>query len=290
MEGRGAGRRGVGQYGAGQRAGQRELDQRRASQHRVERHKALVIEDAPDICFLLCETLRQGGFDATGAATGAEGLELAEQLQPDLVTLDLTLPDLDGIEVCRRLRSVSNAYLIILTARGEEPDRLIGLEVGADDYMLKPFSPRELRARVGAMFRRPRLSDPGTFAPGSGPAGSASSRAASQGGSDADSEELRSGELVMDLESRQVTLAGAAVALTRTEFDLLAAFMTRPRRVWERDTLARMVWHTDWPGGDHVIDVHVANLRRKLGDSAHEGRWIHTVRGVGYRFGGSVGG
>jgi DNA-binding response OmpR family regulator len=277
---RSAGQRSAGQYGAGQRGIQRELDQRRADQHRVERHKALVIEDAPDICFLLCETLRQGGFDATGAATGAEGLELAAQLQPDLVTLDLTLPDLDGIEVCRRLRAVSNAYLIILTARGDEPDRLIGLEVGADDYMLKPFSPRELRARVGAMFRRPRLNDPGPFVPGAG----------STGAPDPDADELRSGDLVMDLESRQVTLAGQAVPLTRTEFDLLAAFMGRPRRVWERDTLARMVWHTDWPGGDHVIDVHVANLRRKLGDSAHEGRWIHTVRGVGYRFGGSAGG
>jgi DNA-binding response OmpR family regulator len=259
-------------------------DERAAQGHGVDRRRALVIEDAPDICFLLCETLRQGGFDASGATTGAQGLQLASRLQPDLVTLDLSLPDLDGIEVCRRLRAVSNAYLIILTARGEETDRLVGLEVGADDYMLKPFSPRELRARVGAMFRRPRLDDPGPFtgdpaAPG-GPAVG--------GARDPDATELRCGDLVVDRESRQVTLAGEPVALTRTEFDLLAAFMSRPRRVWERDTLARIVWHTDWPGGDHVIDVHVANLRRKLGDTAHEGRWIHTVRGVGYRFGGSV--
>jgi DNA-binding response OmpR family regulator len=243
------------------------------------RPKALVIEDAPDICFLLCETLRQGGFDAFGAATGAEGLDVVSRLQPDLVTLDLTLPDLDGIEVCRRLRAMSNAYLIILTARAEETDRLIGLEVGADDYMLKPFSPRELRARIVAMFRRPRLADPGPSAPG----------AEAPAGPDTDADQLRRGDLVLDRESRQVTLAGRAVPLTRTEFDLLAAFMSKPRRVWERDTLARLVWHTDWPGGDHVIDVHVANLRRKLGDNAHEGRWIHTVRGVGYRFGGPGG-
>jgi DNA-binding response OmpR family regulator len=243
------------------------------------RPKALVIEDAPDICFLLCETLRQSGFDTSGAKSGAEGLEVAAQLQPDLVTLDLTLPDLDGIEVCRRLRAISNAYLIILTARAEETDRLIGLEVGADDYMLKPFSPRELRARVVAMFRRPRLADPGPFAPGAEAAGAA----------DPDADQLCRGDLVLDRESRQVTLAGRAIPLTRTEFDLLAAFMSKPRRVWERDTLARLVWHTDWPGGDHVIDVHVANLRRKLGDNTHEGRWIHTVRGVGYRFGGPGG-
>jgi DNA-binding response OmpR family regulator len=267
VEGHSIGQHSVGEHGVGQ--------------HSVTagRPKALVIEDAPDICFLLCETLRQGGFDASGATTAAEGLELASQLQPDLVTLDLTLPDLDGIEVCRRLRAISNAYLIILTARAEETDRLIGLEVGADDYMLKPFSPRELRARVGAMFRRPRLADPGPFAPG----------AEAAAGADPDADQLCRGDLVLDRESRQVTLAGRAVPLTRTEFDLLAAFMSKPRRVWERDTLARLVWHTDWPGGDHVIDVHVANLRRKLGDDAHEGRWIHTVRGVGYRFGGPGG-
>ena len=262
-------------------ADRRDDDRRDHARHTADRRRALVIEDAPDICFLLCETLRQGGFEASGATTGAQGLQLASRLQPDLVTLDLSLPDLDGIEVCKRLRAVTNAYLIILTARGEETDRLIGLEIGADDYMLKPFSPRELRARVGAMFRRPRLTDPGPFtgdpAPGSRDAGR-----------DPDAPELRCGDLVVDRESRQVTLAGDPVALTRTEFDLLAAFMSRPRRVWERDTLARMVWHTDWPGGDHVIDVHIANLRRKLGDSAQKGRWIHTVRGVGYRFGGSA--
>jgi len=231
----------------------------------TDRRIALVIEDAPDICLLLCDTLRQAGFDASGAGTGTQGLEQAHRLQPDLVTLDLTLPDIDGIEVCRRLRTSTNAYIIMLTARAEETDRLIGLEVGADDYMIKPFSPRELRARVGAMFRRPRLADPGE------PDGAAAV--------------LQIGDLMVDQESREVTLAGEPVALTRTEFDLLVAFMSRPRRVWERETLARHVWRTDWPGDDHVIDVHVANLRHKLGDSAIDGHWVHTVRGVGYRFG-----
>jgi DNA-binding response OmpR family regulator len=233
----------------------------------VEQRKALVVEDAADVCLLLRETLRQAGFDAVGAATGAQGLKLAADLQPDLVTLDLSLPDMDGVEVCRRLRSATNAYIIMLTARAEETDRLVGLEMGADDYMVKPFSPRELRARVGAMFRRPRLADPG--AEQAAPA------------------LLQFGELAVDRESHQVTLADRPVALTRTEFELLVAFMTRPRRVWERETLARHVWRTDWPGDDHVIDVHVANLRRKLGDDAKTGRWVQTVRGVGYRFGSS---
>ena len=233
-----------------------------AAEHR---RTALVIEDAPDICMLVCDTLRQAGFDATGAGSGARGLELAGKLSPDLVTLDLTLPDIDGIEVCRQLRAVTNAYVIVLSARDEETDRLIGLEVGADDYMVKPFSPRELRARVGAMFRRPRLDDPG---------------------SDHEPSVLRFGEMRVDRDGREVTLDGTPVALTRTEFDLLVTLMSRPHRVWERDTLARVVQHTDWPGDDHVIDVHVANLRHKLGENGREPRWVQTVRGVGYRFGG----
>ena len=229
-----------------------------------ERRRALVIEDAADIRLLLCETLRQAGFEATGAGTGGQGLQLAERLQPDLVTLDLTLPDIDGIEVCRQLRSRTSAYLIMLTGRDEETDRLTGLEVGADDYMIKPFSPRELRARVGAMFRRPRLPDPDE--PQELPT-------------------LRSGDLAVDQERREATLAGTPLRLTRTEFDILATIMSRPGRVWERETLARLVWHTDWPGDAHVLDVHIANLRRKLGDRAKGGgRWVRTVRGIGYSF------
>ena len=235
----------------------------------MDRRKALVVEDAADIRVLVCETLRQAGFECCEAGTAAQGLKMAGDLQPDLVTLDLILPDMDGVEVCRQLRSVTNAYVIMLTARSEETDRLVGLETGADDYMVKPFSPRELRARVAAMFRRPRLADP------HGPNDPRPSVPA-----------LQYGDLVVDREGREVRLGGVAVALTRTEFDLLAALMSRPNRVWDRDTLARHVWNTDWPGDTHVIDVHMANLRRKLGDDARGGRWVRTVRGVGYRFGG----
>ena len=233
----------------------------------VNRDKALVIEDAADIRLLVRETLSQAGFEVAEAGTGTQGLDLAAKLHPDLVTLDLILPDIDGIEVCRRVRTISNAYLIMLTARTEEADRLIGLEVGADDYMVKPFSPRELRARVTAMLRRPRLADPGSAAAPS---------------------VLRSADLIVDRDLREVTLAGAPVSLTRTEFDLLVTFMSQPRRVWERETLARQVWRTEWAVNDHVIDVHVANLRHKLGESAEGGKLVRTVRGVGYRFGADV--
>jgi DNA-binding response OmpR family regulator len=233
----------------------------------VTRDKALVIEDAADIRLLVRETLGQAGFEVAEAGTGTQGLDLAFKLHPDLVTLDLILPDLDGIEVCRRLRTVSNAYIIMLTARTEEADRLIGLEVGADDYMVKPFSPRELRARVTAMLRRPRLDDPGWAAAPS---------------------VLRSADLVVDRDLREVWLADTPVPLTRTEFDLLVTFMSQPRRVWERETLARQVWRTEWVVNDHVIDVHVANLRHKLGQSADGAGLVRTVRGVGYRFGAEV--
>jgi DNA-binding response OmpR family regulator len=234
----------------------------------VDRRKALVVEDAADIRVLLCQTLQQAGFETYGARTGAQCLKIAGEIRPDLVNLDLSLPDMNGIEVCRQLRSTTNAYIVMLTARSEETDRLIGLAAGADDYIVMPLSPRELRARVGAMFRRPRLDD---LSDARGPA-----------------PPLRSGELIVDRDGREVTLGGAAVALTRTEFDLLVVLMSRPRRVWERETLAQHVWHTDWPGDVHVVDVHIANLRRKLGDDARSGRWVQTVRGVGYRFGGSA--
>jgi DNA-binding response OmpR family regulator len=232
-----------------------------------EQHRALVIEDAADVRLLLREVLRKSGFDVWEAANGKTALSKAEEVRPDLITLDLTLPDIDGIEVCRRLRGMTDAYVIMLTARLEETDRLVGLEVGADDYITKPFSPREFRARVAAMFRRPRAAPE----PGGAP----------------DPTKVRTfGDLMVDAESREVQLAGRSVDLTRIEFDLLSVLVSNPNRVWERETLTRRVWRTDWMGDDHVIDVHIANLRRKLGDTARDARWIRTVHGVGYKFGG----
>jgi DNA-binding response OmpR family regulator len=173
---------------------------------------------------------------------------------------------MDGIEVCRELRSFSDAYVVIISARGDEVDRLLGLEIGADDYLTKPFSPRELRARVAAMFRRPRgKSEEAVESNASGT--------------------LVVGELVLDPDAHEVRIAGQPVELTKIEFDLLAVLASSPRRVFERDTLVRLVWQSDWFGDDHVVDVHLGNLRRKLGDDAKSGRYIRTVRGVGYRLG-----
>ena len=237
-----------------------------------ESRTAVVVEDDADIRQLLVTVLEQAGFVVSETATGVEGLAAAREVHPDLVTLDLSLPDIDGIEVCRELRAFTDAYVVIITARGEEVDRLIGLEVGADDYLTKPFSPRELRARVAAMFRRPRSKEREVAAP-------VPSEAPPSGA------QRIFGELELDSESREVRVAGKLLELTKLEFELLATLLSNPRRVWPRDVLLEQVWQTDWLGDGHVVDVHMANLRRKLGDSAQSGRYIRTVRGVGYRLG-----
>jgi two-component system OmpR family response regulator len=226
---------------------------------------AVIVDDDADIRALIAELLRQSGFEVTEAASGTDGIAAVREVQPDVVTLDLNLPDLDGIEVCRRIREITDAYVVMLTARPDEIDRLMGLEIGADDYLTKPFSPRELRARIAAMLRRPR-SGP-TPAPGAGP------------------ESVRHGGLEVDVEGRLATLDGVELDLTRTEFDLLATLLSGPRRVWPRETLLRTVWGTDWVSDGHLVEVHMANLRRKLGDDPRSGRYIRTVRGVGYRLG-----
>jgi two-component system OmpR family response regulator len=233
---------------------------------------AVVIEDDPDVRALLVELLQQSGFAVTDCSAGADGLRAVRDRDPDLVTLDLNLPDLDGIEVCRRLRETSEAYVIMLTARPDEIDRLVGLETGADDYLTKPFSPRELRARVAAMMRRPRRR-------GAAPAPAATAPDNDQ------TEIMRLGELEVDLEGRLAHLSGSELPLTRIEFDLLATLLSGPRRVWPRETLLRTVWGTEWAGDGHLVEVHMGNLRRKLGDDPRNGRYIRTVRGVGYRLG-----
>lgn len=233
----------------------------------AEERRSVVVEDDADIRALLVEILGQAGFFVDAASSGRQGIDLIRRTNPDLVTLDLGLPDIDGVEVCRQLRAAGNtAYIIMLTARAEEIDRLIGLEIGADDYLTKPFSPRELRARAMAMLRRPRQFGQQPVAVEFGAP-------------------LQYGELMVDIESRIATLSGAELELTRTEFDLLATLMGNPRRVWTRDVLLSKVWGSDWIGDTHVVEVHMGNLRRKLDDDSRSGRWIRTVRGVGYRLG-----
>jgi DNA-binding response OmpR family regulator len=182
---------------------------------------------------------------------------------PDVIVLDLGLPGIDGVEVCRQVRTFSDAYIIMLTARAEEIDKLIGLSVGADDYLTKPFSPRELVARVRAMLRRPRAET-----------------APSQ------DQVRRFGDLTVDPQAREVTVAGRIVELTRTEFDILEALSSQPRRVFSRRALVTDVWGSDWFGDDHLVDVHIAHIRAKLAaDNAAGAGHITTVRGVGYRMG-----
>ena len=211
----------------------------------------LVVEDEDAIADPLVAGLRREGYDVSRVATGEEALEASPA---DLVLLDLRLPDIDGLDVCRRLRERSRVPIIVLTARGEEADRVVGLELGADDYVVKPYGLRELIARIRAVMRR----------------------AASSGGTEGP---LRAGELEVDERSRRATLDGGELDLTPKEFELLAALARDPGAAVSRQRLLAEVWQTSWYGSSKTIDVHVAALRRKLGDPG----WIETVRGVGFR-------
>jgi two-component system, OmpR family, response regulator len=241
-------------------------------------HTVVVVEDDIDTRELIEHSLAMKGFEVHTATTGREGLELVRSLSPDLVTLDLGLPDLDGTEVCRQVRAMSDAYIVMISARSEEVDRLVGLEIGADDYLTKPFSPRELQARVTAMFRRPRHAESAPPVPSAPPAPTADPVRDA-----AADDALVLGRLRVDVESRSVTIDDAEVELTRTEFELLATMIAAPRRVWGRDVLMRLVWGEGWAADEHLVEVHVGNLRRKLSRYAGSASFIRTVRGVGYR-------
>lgn len=231
--------------------------------------RAMVVEDERELADLIGTYLERDGFDITIVNDGQDAVDLIRRIDPDVVVLDLGLPGLDGVEVCRQLRTFSDAYVVMLTARSEEVDTLIGLSVGADDYMTKPFSPRELMARIQVMLRRPRSS-----------AALRSPAAASQ------RRELRTiGALAIDVDGREVTVDDMPVQLTRTEFDLLATLSRDPGVVLSRVQLLGAIWGPDWVGDTHLVDVHIGHLRRKLGDSASQGIYIRTVRGVGYRTG-----
>ncbi|MBC9821422.1 response regulator transcription factor [Terrabacter sp. MAHUQ-38] len=247
---------------------------------------AVVVEDDDDIRELITHSLTMQGFEVSAAASGLAGVELVVATDPDLVTLDLGLPDLDGIEVCRRVRDVSQAYVVMISARTDEIDRLMGLEIGADDYLTKPFSPRELQARVNAMFRRPRagrVNGSDAASDGAEPTSVAADAPADEA-SGATHTLVRHGRIEVDLEGRVVTVDGNEADLTRTEFDLLTTLISAPRRVWSRAVLLDSLWGPGW-SEEHLVEVHVGNLRRKLsrlGPAGHRAP-IRTVRGVGYR-------
>ena len=215
----------------------------------------LLVEDDDAIAEPLALGLRREGFDVTRAATGGEALAARGA---DLVLLDLRLPDVDGFTVCRELRARSDVPIIVVSARGEEVDRVVGLELGADDYLVKPFGLRELVARIRAVTRR---------------------TGEHRGSEDDDDEELVVGTLRIDLRAHRVTVDGAEVALTGKEFALLALLAREPGAVVDRERILREVWNTTWYGSSKTIDVHVAAIRRKLGDPG----WIETVRGIGLR-------
>lgn len=232
--------------------------------------KALVVEDDEDIRALIEFTLSTQGFDVTSVDSGLAGVEAVAEVQPDLITLDIGLPGIDGIEACRRIRMISDAYVVMITSRDDEIDRLLGLETGADDFIAKPFSARELKARVNAMFRRPRN-------------GNASAAPAAAPSPDDGHEVLEHAGLRVDVDGRRAFRDGEELVLTRTEFDLLTELMRAPARVWSRESLLRSVWGTEWASDTHLVEVHIGNLRRKLGEAKGSVRYIRTVRGVGYR-------
>src|SRR3990172_7064171 len=223
--------------------------------------KVLLIDDEPSIRKLVSAYLAPEGYQVYNATDGLEGLKAFRAYHPDLVVLDLMLPGMDGLEVLAQIRRESEVYVILLIARTEETDKIVGLSVGADDYVTKPFSPRELVARIRAMLRRPRQA------------------------ADVGEPVRRFGDLTVDPAAREVLLDGRPVELTRLEFDLLDALSGSPRLVLTRAQLLERVWGPSWFGDDHVVDVHIANLRQKLGDDPRSPRYIRTVRGVGYRMG-----
>ncbi len=216
----------------------------------------LLVEDAPEFTRLMTDVLTDAGYKVRGVTTLADALAAMTMAMPDVVVLDLGLPDGDGLDLCQAIREHSNAYVIVVSGRAQEVDKLRGFRLGADDFLMKPFSGRELVARVEALLRRPRTDQaeglPRVF-----------------------------GELILDPHSREVTVAGAPIELTRIEFDLLETMSANPRLVFTRQQLLDKVWGPNWFGDDHVVDVHVANLRKKI-DAGSEKSWVRTVRGVGY--------
>jgi two-component system response regulator RegX3 len=231
----------------------------------MSRPRILYVEDEPSILEPMAKALDRAGFEALTARTAREALDLDERLSPDLLLLDLTLPDGDGRDICREVRRRRDVPVIMLTARGTETDRIVGLEIGADDYVVKPFSSAEVIARIRAVLRRTGRA--GDAAP---PAG-----------------ELTVDDVRVDVAARQAWRGGEELELSRREFDLLAELVRNAGRVVTREDLMSRVWDENWFGSTKTLDVHIGWLRRKLGDDPAEPRYIHTVRGVGFRFGGS---
>jgi DNA-binding response OmpR family regulator len=225
----------------------------------VAGERILVVDDEAAIRDLVGSYLRNEGFEVDEAADGEDALVRFADRAHDLVVLDLRLPGIGGLDVLREIRRASTVYVIVLTARADEADKLIGLELGADDYVTKPFSPRELVARIRAVLRRPRSSD-------------------------GDTDEVTEFDgLTIDTARHEVRVDDRPVELTSLEFQLLATLAEAPGRVFTRRQLIERVWGWDFYGDERLVDVHIGNLRRAIGDAADEPRFVGTVRGVGYK-------
>jgi DNA-binding response OmpR family regulator len=220
----------------------------------------VIVDDEKPLVDLVSRYLQREGYEVHAVYDGRDALEVIARVDPDVVVLDLMLPGVDGLEVARRIREQTDPYIVMLTARTDEVDRIVGLRVGADDYVTKPFSPNELVARIQAMLRRPRRATP-----------------------EPDTSLRTFGDLTIDPAGHEVTVAGEPVELTKLEFDLLDTLSAQPRVVFSRNQLLDRVWGSASYRDDHVVAVHVANLRRKLGDTSDEPRYLRTIRGVGYR-------
>ncbi|HVQ58593.1 MAG TPA: response regulator transcription factor [Solirubrobacterales bacterium] len=223
--------------------------------------RILLVDDEQSIQTLLSYPLRKDGYHVTSALDGGEALQRFEEGRFDLVILDLMLPRLDGVEVCRQLRSRSQVPIIMLTAKGSETDKVAGLEVGADDYITKPFSMREFRSRVKAALRRSRM-----------------------GGEAAEGGAIETGELTIDFDRRMVTLREQEIKVTYVEFEILGALARSPGRVLTRETLLEHVWGDSEYRDPRTVDVHIRHLREKLEQDPKQPEFLFTVRGVGYRF------
>lgn len=224
--------------------------------------RVLVVEDEVELATVVVSYFEHEGYLVETAIDGPSAVEKARAGKPDLIVLDLMLPGFDGIEVCRQVRTFSDAYILMLTARDEEVDKIVGFAVGADDYLVKPFSPRELIARSKAILRRPRSHG--------------------EEGREEMSTALHFGDLTLDPASRVVNVGKSPIELTRTEFDLLEIMIESPKNIFSRRQLLELVWGGDWYGEIHVVDVHVGHLRKKLSEAGMSDTTIRTVRGVGY--------
>ena len=226
--------------------------------------KALVVDDEKLIVKGIRFSLEQDNMEVDCAYDGEEALELAHKNQYDIILLDVMLPKLNGFEVCQQIREFSNVPIIMLTARGDDMDKILGLEYGADDYIMKPFNILEVKARIKAIMRRVESKRPGA--------------------GEAEPKVIESGEMRLDCEGRRAYISDREIGLTAKEFEVLELLMKNPNKVYSRESLLQLVWGTDYPGDVRTVDVHIRRLREKIEQNPSEPKYVHTKWGVGYYF------